>query len=117
MKLNFILPFTLVFISLTACSPHSGAGKWQAIDDNQYGIKDLSILFEGKAEFISTKQDIATWHCFWGAESQTVAVLNCVPSSDTERREKFEFVVQSTEQAQLHYKGEMIANFKRLPYK
>jgi len=115
MKNKFLLLLILLAM-LMACSPHQGAGKWKAIDENSLGIKDLSILFEGKAEFVTTKKDIAVWHCFWGGENKAIAAMNCVPSTDTERREKFEFIVQSEEQGQLKHNGEIIGTFQRQPY-
>ena len=113
---HFLLP-ALSASLLAACSPHPSAGKWKAISDNEFGIKDLSILFEGKAEFVTTKKDIASWHCFWGGESKTVATMTCSPSSDEERRGTYQFVVDSADQGQLIHQGKAIATFERKPYK
>ena len=111
-------PFLLALSAnlIAACSPHPSAGEWKAISDNEFGIEYLNILFEGKAEFATAKNDIAIWHCFWGGESKTVAAMNCAPSTDTERREEYQFVVDSAEHGQLIHQGKVIASFERKPY-
>ena len=112
-----LLTLTLIVIFLTsACAPHPGAGKWKALDENELGIKSLSILFDGKAEFRSTAKDIAVWHCFWGAEDKISMSITCVPSSDTERREKFEFKVDAQGLGSLSRLGKLVSNFERQPY-
>jgi hypothetical protein len=103
-------------IVLVACSPHPGSGKWKTISDNELGVAELSIHFDGKAEFKTTKKDIAVWHCFWGGKSEAVVTMNCAPSTDPERRERFTFAVGSTNQGQLRYQGNAIATFERQPY-
>ena len=103
-------------VVLSACSPHPGAGEWKAGGDNELGIADLSLHFDGKAEFVTTKKDIAVWHCFWGRGDEAVATMKCVPSSDPERRESYEFVVRGEERGELFYGGESIAVFERQPY-
>ena len=107
---------TIGVTMLIACSPHPSAGKWKAISDNELGIRDIDILYEGKAEFTTTKGDVAVWHCFWGGTSKLVATMNCVPSSDTDRREQFTFVVDGSDQGKLSHQGELLATLERQSY-
>lgn len=116
MKTGSLLLLVLGVNLLAACSPHPGAGKWKAVSDNELGIEDLSILYEGKAEFVTTKKDSAVWHCFWGKKDKNAAAMKCVPSSDPERREAYEFIVQSDERGELLYQEKVIAVFERKPY-
>ena len=113
MKVRELLLLALGSVMLAACSPHPGAGTWKAASDNAFGIVDLSLQFDGKAEFATTKQDPAVWHCFWGKAGEGRATMKCVPSSDPERRELYEFVVHGEERGELFYEGRSIATFER----
>ena len=117
MSAKYPVSAILAAFLLVACSPHPGAGKWKAVSDNELGIRNISILFEGKATFETAKKDVAVWHCFWGGESENTAVMNCTPSSDEERREKYRFVTTEEDLGQLLYQGRVVATFKRMPYK
>ena len=90
MKVKDLLFLALGGAMLTACSPHPGAGTWKATSDNAFGIVDLSLQFDGKAEFAT--------------------------SSDPERRELYEFVVQDEKRGELFYNGESVATFERQPH-
>jgi hypothetical protein len=114
--LKKVLTIVLAAILITACSPHPGAGKWQAIDDNSLGIKKLSILFEGKSEFTTIENEKVKWHCFWGAESKTKMSMTCTPSIDTNEHETFAFIMLSEDEGQFSRNGKAIGNFSRLPY-
>ncbi len=114
--LTKILITVLVTLLITACSPHPGAGKWQAIDDNSLGVKNLSILFDGKSEFTTIENENILWHCFWGAESKTKMSMTCTPSTDTSEHEKFEFIMLSDDQGQFSRNGKVIGKFSRLAY-
>ena len=116
MKVRELLFLALGSVTLAACSPHPSAGKWKAVSDNVFGIADLSLQFDGKAEFATTKKDIAVWHCFWGKSGESRATMKCVPSSDPERRELYEFVVQDEKRGELFYNGESVATFERQPH-
>lgn len=116
MKHRFLLLTAMIASLLSACSPHPSAGKWKAIGDNEPGINELSILFDGKAEFTTTTNDVANWHCFWRGKDDNISTMACVPSSDTERRVNYEFAVQGEQQGELLYQGKAIATFKRQPY-
>ena len=116
MKVGKLLLLALGSVLVFGCSPHPSAGTWKAISDNELGIVDLSVKFDGKAEFVTTKKDIAVWHCFWGKEDKTAATMQCVPSSDTERRELYQFVVRGEERGELFYDGNLIAVFGRQSY-
>ena len=116
MRVKYLLLLALSGFVLAACSPHPGAGRWKSVSDNELGIVDLSIQFDGKAEFVTTKSDIAVWHCFWGKGGESVATMKCVPSTDPERRELYEFVVRDAGRGELLYEGESIATFERQPH-
>lgn len=53
MKIIKSLLMLATLVLIIGCSPHPGAGKWKADNSNSLGIKNLSILFEGKSEFTS----------------------------------------------------------------
>jgi len=85
----FSLHFTSIFIIttflLSACSPHPGSGVWEAVADNEQGISKLTVGFEGKAEFTSSKLNNAVWHCFWSTADKKKLVLDCTPSTNPEQ--------------------------------
>ena len=119
MNIRLIIHFPLLLIIIlfiSSCSPHPSAGNWKASDENTLGITDLKILFEGKAEFTMTLQDKAEWHCFWAAQDKNNISMNCVPSTDTERRELFDFNVSPDGQGKLSQNGKIISNFQRQAY-
>lgn len=106
----------LAFSLLISCSPHPGAGKWQAIGDNSLAIKKLSVLYEGKSEFTSIENESILWHCFWGAETNTKMSMSCTPSTDTETHEPYEFNIIAKDTGQLSRNGKVIGDFSRVPY-
>ncbi len=116
MKLRDLLFLASGSVVLVACSPHPGAGEWKAVSDNALGIVDLNIQFDGKAEFATTKKDAAVWHCFWGKGGESTATMKCVPSSDPERRELYQFVAHGEERGELFYEGQSMATFERQPH-
>ena len=116
MKAGHLILLVLSVNLLSACSPHPSAGKWKAISENEFGISDISILFDGKAEFTTAGKDAAVWHCFWGGKSKSEATMNCVPSTDADRRETYQFVVDGAEQGRLFQQGKLIATFERKSY-
>jgi len=48
---SFLLTIVLL---LFVCSPHPVAGVWKATEDNDYGMSELNVSFEGKADIITT---------------------------------------------------------------
>ena len=114
--LHFLL-LLIIVVFISSCSPHPSAGNWKAVGENTLGITELKILFEGKAEFTMTLKDKTEWHCFWAAQDETNISMNCVPSTDTERRELFDFSVNSNNQGELSQDGKKISDFQRQAYK
>ncbi len=107
-----LLPF-LCCLTLSACSPHPGSGVWKAQGENIFGIPNLTIGFEGKAQFTSSKMTIATWHCFWNAKSKQTIDLDCTPSSDTEAETHFVLTVKDDQTAELSRDGNSVGLFVR----
>ncbi|MFK5985602.1 MAG: hypothetical protein QM479_09265 [Pseudomonadota bacterium] len=116
--MTILKPFWLlaVLVILAGCSPHPGAGKWKAIEDNRMGIKNMSILFEGKSEFSTVENEKILWHCFWGAKSKMHLNMTCTPSTNIDHHEKFEFIVNAKDEGQLSQNGKNIGLFQRLAY-
>ena len=117
--MNFLsLRFTSVFIAFTvllsACSPHPGSGVWEAVADNEQGISKLTVGFEGKAEFTSSKLNNAVWHCFWSTADKKKLALNCTPSTNPEQKKSLELNVNEQGMAELRDGSTLLATFKRL---
>jgi len=110
---NLLLPI-LCTLFLSACSPHPGTGKWKADGENSLGIAKLTVAYEGKAVFTSTKPDPAVWHCFWNAAEKQTVNLACTPSTDTEAEQHFVFSVQDDGIAELSRNGQRIGLFIRI---
>jgi hypothetical protein len=102
MRLNARLYLVLLFsLFLMACSPHSGTGVWKAVDDNVQGIVKIRVGFDGKAEFITTKLENATWHCFWTMAGDNSLSFDCTPSTNVEQKKAFTFAVNDHGVAEL----------------
>jgi len=56
--------------ALSSCSPHTGTGVWKATGENDWGIERLVVSFEGRATFVSKKNN-AYCHCFWATYKDT----------------------------------------------
>ena len=93
---------------ISACSPHPTSGVWKSIEDNDYGLKDLTVSFDGKANFTTSKLYNATWHCFWSPTSKQETVLDCTPSSDPEQEERFTLTINSQGLAELRHNDQLI---------
>lgn len=89
-RFPFIIIFSLLFVG---CSPHPGTGVWQANDGNILGITRLVVGFEGRAEFTTSKQDNAVWHCFWGVTGDKELSLECTPSTNPDNNKSFVLTV------------------------
>ena len=96
--MNFLsLRFTSFFISalllLSACTPHLGSGVWEAVADNEQGISKLTVGFEGRAEFTSSKRNNTVWHCFWTTADKKKLAFDCAPSTNPEQKKPLELSV------------------------
>ena len=98
---------------LSACSPHPGAGVWKTTEDNDYGISGLNVSYDGKADFVTSKLDNTTWHCFWGATGKHEAILDCSSSTNSEQEERFILTVNDQGLAELRHKSQLVAGFAR----
>jgi hypothetical protein len=113
MKLSCTLILLTIAMLLSACSPHPVAGVWETIEDNDYGISRLAVSFEGRADFVTSKLDNATWHCFWGATGKQEANLDCKASNNLEQEERFILTINDQGLAELRHKSQLVALFKR----
>ncbi|WP_456406570.1 hypothetical protein [Thiolapillus sp.] len=109
---NFLLP-ALFVILLGACSPHPGAGIWKAEGESTRGIKSITVAYEGKAIFSSSKPVAATWHCFWNGAGKQTANLDCTPSTNPDAEERFTFTVREDGTAELRQQDKVIGRFVR----
>jgi hypothetical protein len=103
----------LAGLSLSACSPHPGAGNWAAVEKNEKGIPGLTLSYDGRALFTSRKP-AATWHCFWGGRDRDSAHLDCTPSTDREREESFILSIEKDGTGVLKQQDEILGRFKRV---
>ncbi len=105
----------LIIFSLlvSGCSPHPGTGVWKTADDNEMGIEKLVIGFEGRAEFVSTKQDKATWHCFWRGADKKELLLDCKPSTNPDQNKIFIISVNDQGLAEFRNESSLLATFTR----
>ncbi len=103
----------LPLLVLTACTPHPGAGKWQAMAENEAGITDLTLAFDGRALF-ATSTPKASWHCFWSAQDAANAILDCTPSSNPDQEVRWLFRVDRQGEGRLERDGRLVARFRRV---
>lgn len=102
-----------IILLLFACAPHPGAGVWKTTEDNDYGISILNVSYDGKADFVTTKLDNTTWHCFWGATGKQEASLDCSSSTNSELEERFILTINYQGLAELRHKSQLVASFMR----
>ncbi len=114
MKPSGFLLATTITLLLYACSPHSGAGVWQATTDNEYGISRLVVAFEGWAEFEATKQGNASWHCFWGRSGKLETTMECTSSNNSKQKQQFTLTINDQGLAELRHNSQLIGLFTRL---
>ena len=110
-KFLFIAIFALL---LSACSPHPGMGVWKATTGNEMGIDRLVVGFEGRAEFITRKQDNAVWHCFWGVTDKKDLSLDCTPSTNPDNKKDYILSINNQGLAELRHESKLLATFIRL---
>jgi len=106
MRTTFIfLPLTLL---LSACSPHPGAGGWQAIDKEAI-FQRLEIRYAGNADLYTQNQDtVAAWRCFWGAVDKTIASLKCVDAGNADNEKNYSFSVDKQSKEGVLKLGEQV---------
>jgi len=108
--MKFYTPLFLLITTffISACSPHPASGVWKSLEDNDYGIKDLIVSFDGRANFTSLKSENATWHCFWNSTNKQEAELRCTPSTDPDREEQFILTINDQGLAELRHDARLI---------
>jgi hypothetical protein len=98
---------------LTACHPLPAAGVWTATGDNNFGINVLTVAFEGRANFSSTKPVDATWHCFWAISAEQEIKLDCTSSADPASDVAFLLRINEQGLAELRHDGQLAGIFSR----
>ncbi|MCP3850045.1 MAG: hypothetical protein GY694_07385 [Gammaproteobacteria bacterium] len=107
-KTFFILA---TLFTLTACSPHPGAGKWKADTENSHEIDTINIIFEGQADFYTKGKDESIRRCFWSATGKQSMSMQCVHSDNTENKVLYLFTVTEAGHAQLTSNDQLVALF------
>ena len=106
MKISLLL-LTLTFY-LSACTPNSASGVWKTTEDNAYGITEIVVSFDGRANFTTPKLDNAIWHCFWSAINEQETELNCTPSTNPDQEEHFTLTIKEQGFTELRHKEKLI---------
>lgn len=106
MRISLLL-LTITFY-LSACTPHSASGVWKTTDDNTYGITEIVVGFDGKANFTTPKLDNAIWRCFWSAINKQEAELNCTPSTNPDQEENFSLILKEQGITELRHNENLI---------
>ena len=114
MKFFYGLLLVTFTVFISACSPHPASGVWEATQDNDYGISRLTMSFDGKAEFVTTKLNDTNWHCFWSATGKKQANLDCNPSTELEQKKNFVLNVNDQGVAELTHDSRLMGTFKLL---
>ena len=79
----FTLSTILLALGLQACSPHPGAGQWQARDTGANRFDRIMVEFDGKAELKPSDAQAENQRCFWsGKDAQTIQ-LQCTQGDDS----------------------------------
>jgi len=108
-----LLSSVVITLSVSGCSPHPGAGDWQAEGDNAQGIKRLSVDYEGRAEFSITAPEEADLRCFWSATGEQLLAFQCTPSTDPETEQTYTFSVGLNGIGELSRDGDVIGRFNK----
>lgn len=111
---NAAFAATAISFLLSACTPHPSAGNWQAVGDNANGIRQLTMNFDGKAEFATTRPENAEMHCFWGAVEKNIAALQCTASTNPDVELDYRLSISDNGVAELSHNGLLVASFNRV---
>jgi len=98
---------------LSACSPHPGAGSWQAEGSNSLNVSRINITFEGTADFYTDGIEEAVRRCFWSASAEQAMQLQCVYAEDSDKKVSYQFVITEKDHAQLLQDDKIIGQFLR----
>lgn len=72
-----------VILGLQACTPHPGAGHWQAIENSDSKFSKIMVEFEGRAELFSADAAVEAQRCFWAGNTSSSIKLQCTQGDDT----------------------------------
>ncbi len=108
-----ILLIIAMSLMLSACSPHPGAGNWQADADNTLNVSSIKVIFEGTADFYSDDNEDSILRCFWSASDKNTLQMQCVHAEDTDKKETYEFTVTETGQGKLTQNEQLIGLFSK----
>ena len=113
-RCSLIALLIISLFMLSACSPHPGAGNWQAKDNNSLNVSRINITFEGTADFYTDGIEEAVRRCFWSASAEQSMQLQCVYAEDSDKKVKYQFIVTDKDHAQLLQDDKIIAQFLRI---
>lgn len=105
---------TALVLVLAGCSPHPGAGEWEAVSEDA-PFSRLKAHFKGWADLYRPEAEEAAYHCFWGARGERTIALTCTPADDTEAELRFDLVVEEAGRARLVRNEQLVARFRRMP--
>ncbi len=104
--------FTLILaFSISACSPHPGAGNWQAEGKNSINVSQIKVLYEGTADFYTTGEKESIRRCFWSAVTENTLQMQCVYANNIDKKVNYQFVVSPKGHAKLFLDEQIIGNF------
>ncbi|MCK5648179.1 MAG: hypothetical protein KAI22_04805 [Gammaproteobacteria bacterium] len=106
-----ILFFMTFLLTLSGCSPHPGAGKWQADGKNSHHIATINIIFQGTADFYTDGKEESIRRCFWSAAGEHTMQMQCVHSDNSDKKVTYEFMVTEKGHAKLSQNEQLIGQF------
>jgi len=112
-NLNILLFSTLGLTFLTACSPHPATGTWLSSEANTENYSKMIVHFEPRLEIYSGKSDKPTLYCGWSGFDSDSITLECMSSEEQEQMDMYQFNVIDNTQAELLFKGQVIAKFSK----
>lgn len=84
MKNTFYVFLVMLFIlGLQGCSPHPGAGHWQAVENTDSRFSKITVEFEGRAEMLPADKLAETQRCFWAGKTSDTIQLQCTHGDDS----------------------------------
>ncbi|MDX2502927.1 MAG: hypothetical protein QNL62_00420 [Gammaproteobacteria bacterium] len=109
--ISLILLLVTFSLMMSGCSPHPGAGKWQADGSNTLNVSRIKIVFEGQADLYIDGHEDSIRRCFWSAKDKRTLQMQCVYSDNTDKKEAYQFTVTETGQARLSQNDQLIGLF------
>lgn len=113
MKPYLSLFILIITFYLSACTPNSASGVWKTTEDNTYGITEIVVGFDGRANFTTPKLDNATWHCFWSGIDKHKIEMKCTPSTNPDQEERFTLINTKQGISELQHNEKLITTLIR----